>query len=144
MVARWKLNTRSALSGTTSARWRTLSWVETPVGHLSVWQDCDWMQPSANMKPRAELHQSAPSAMARAMSKALTILPAAPSLMRSRTLMPISALCKKLSPSRHAEMVEELEWRRAGAAFRAIDHDEVRIDSRLQHRLANRQKFPLM
>jgi hypothetical protein len=29
------------------------------------------MQPSANMKPRAALHQSAPSAMARAMSKAL-------------------------------------------------------------------------
>ena len=42
------------------------------------------------------------------------------------------------------EMVEEFEWRRAGAAFRAIDHDEVRIDFRLQHRLANRQKFPRM
>ena len=100
MVARWKLNTRSALSGTTSARWRTLSWVETPVGHLSVWQDCDWMQPSANMKPRAELHQSAPSAMTQAMSNALMILPAAPILMRSRALMPISALCTKFNPSR--------------------------------------------
>ncbi len=31
-VVRWKLNTRSDLSGTTSARWRTRSWVETPVG----------------------------------------------------------------------------------------------------------------
>jgi hypothetical protein len=29
------------------------------------------MQPSANMKPRAELHQSAPIAIARAMSKAV-------------------------------------------------------------------------
>ena len=58
------------------------------------------MQPSANMKPRAELHQSAPSAMTRAMSKALMILPAAPILMRSRALMPISALCTKFNPSR--------------------------------------------
>ena len=49
---------------------------------------CDWMQPSENMKPRAELHQSAPSAMARAMSKAVMILPAAPILMRWRAPMP--------------------------------------------------------
>src|SRR5262249_25963383 len=34
------------------------------------------MQPSANIKPRAELHQSAPSAVTRAMSKALMTLPA--------------------------------------------------------------------
>ena len=52
------------------------------------------------MKPRAELHQSAPIAMARAMSKAVAILPAAPILMRSRALMPISALWTKLTPSR--------------------------------------------
>ena len=56
------------------------SWVATPVGQRSVWQLSDWMQPSANMKPRAELHQSAPSAIARAMSKAVAILPAAPML----------------------------------------------------------------
>jgi hypothetical protein len=35
------------------------------------------------MKPRALLHQSAPSAMARAMSKAVRILPEQPSLMLS-------------------------------------------------------------
>ena len=39
------------------------SCVATPVGQWSVWQVCAWMQPSANMKPRAALHQSAPSAM---------------------------------------------------------------------------------
>ena len=94
-VARWKLTTRCILSGTTSARWRVGSWVATPVGQRSVWQCCDWMQPTANMKPRAALHQSAPSAMARTMSKAVMILPAAPSLMRSRTPMPIRALCTK-------------------------------------------------
>ena len=77
-----------------------MSWVATPTGQRSVWQLWDWMQPTANMKPRAALHQSAPSAMARAMSKPDTILPAAPSLMRSRAPMPISALWTKLRPSR--------------------------------------------
>jgi hypothetical protein len=57
-------------------RAREGSCVVTPVGQRSVWQLKDWMQPSANMKPRAELHQSAPIAMARAMSKAVAILPA--------------------------------------------------------------------
>ncbi len=60
----------------------------------------DWIQPSANMKPRAELHQSAPIAIARAMSKAVAILPDAPILMRSRALMPTKALWTKLTPSR--------------------------------------------
>ena len=76
------------------------SCVVTPVGQRSVWQLSDWMQPSENMKPRAELHQSAPIAIARAMSKAVAILPAAPIRMRSRALMPISALWTKLTPSR--------------------------------------------
>jgi len=40
------------------------------------------MQPSANMKPLAELHQSAPIAIARAMSKAVAIFPAAPMRIR--------------------------------------------------------------
>ena len=55
------------MSGTTKARWRERSCVATPVGQRSVWQLSDWMQPSENMKPRAELHQSAPIAIARAM-----------------------------------------------------------------------------
>src|ERR1700726_880180 len=48
----------------------------------------------------AELHQSAPIAIARAMSKAVAIFPAAPMRMRSRALMPINALWTKLTPSR--------------------------------------------
>jgi len=58
------------------------------------------MQPSENIKARAELHQSAPSAIARAMSKAVVILPATPMRMRSRAPIPVSALCTKTSPSR--------------------------------------------
>ena len=78
----------------------TGSCVATPVGQRSVWQLSDWMQPSENMKPRAELHQSAPSAIALAISKAVTILPRAPMRMRSRAPMPTSALCTKTRPSR--------------------------------------------
>ena len=99
-VLSWKWRTRSALSGTTRARWRSWSWVATPVGQRSVWQARDWMQPSANMKPRAALHQSAPSASMRAMSKPVTMLPAAPSLIRSRRPDPTRALCANTSPSR--------------------------------------------
>ncbi len=65
------------LVGTTSACWRSGSCVVTPVGQLPVWQVCAWMQPSAIMKPRAALHQSAPSAIIRAMSKAVITLPGA-------------------------------------------------------------------
>ncbi|MNR15139.1 hypothetical protein D3C85_1316560 [compost metagenome] len=72
----------------------------TPVGHLPVWQAWAWMQPMANMKPRAALHQSAPMAMTRAMSKAVMILPDAPSLMRSRRFTPISVLWTSRSASR--------------------------------------------
>src|SRR5450755_3294784 len=39
-------------------------------------------------------------AMARAMSKAVAILPEAPTRMRLRIFMPTSALCTKLTPSR--------------------------------------------
>ena len=45
---------------------------------------------------------------------------------------------------RHAEMVHELEGSRASAAFLAVDHDEIRIDTGLQHRLADREKLPGM
>ncbi|MNL57268.1 hypothetical protein D3C87_1808150 [compost metagenome] len=72
----------------------------TPVGHLPVWQAWAWMQPMANMKPRAALHQSAPMAITRAMSNAVMILPDAPSLMRSRRFTPISVLCTRRSASR--------------------------------------------
>ena len=41
-------------------------------------------------------------------------------------------------------MIHELQRRRAGAAFVAVDDDEIRIDSGFQHRLADREKFPGM
>ena len=117
-VLRWKLRTRSALSGTTSARWRSGSWVATPVGHLLVWQLCDWMQPMANMKPRAELAQSAPVARTLAISKALTILPLAPTLILSRRLRPTRVLWTNSRPSRSGTPIWSVNSsaRRAGAA----------------------------
>ncbi len=96
----WKLKTRSALSGTTSARMRRGSCVVTPVGQWPVWQVCACRQPRANMKPRAELHQSAPMAMVRAMSNAVTILPLAATRTRSRRFTPTSELCTSMSASR--------------------------------------------
>src|SRR3954468_10212804 len=45
---------------------------------------------------------------------------------------------------RHAQMVHELQRRGAGAALVAVDDDEVGIDAGLDHRLADRQKFPGM
>ena len=98
-VLSWKLATRVALSGTTRAFWRAASCVATPVGQWPVWQFCAWMQPRAIMKPRPALHQSAPSAIMRAMSKAVITLPAAPILMRWRRPTPISVLCTSSSPS---------------------------------------------
>src|SRR3954453_17392786 len=45
---------------------------------------------------------------------------------------------------RHSHVIHELQRRRAGAAFIAIDHDEIGIDSALKHRLADRPEFPGM
>ena len=58
------------------------------------------MQPTANMNPRAALHQSAPKASTRAMSKAEVILPLAPMRIRSRSPTPTKALWAKDNPSR--------------------------------------------
>src|SRR5262249_949993 len=43
---------------------------------------------------------------------------------------------------RHAEVVDELERGRTGAALLAVDDDEVRADAGLKHRFADSQKFP--
>ena len=51
------------------------------------------------MKPRAALHQSAPSAIMRAMSNALTTLPAQPNLILLRRFKPVSVLCTNSKPS---------------------------------------------
>ena len=59
-VARWKLNTRIALSGTSSARVRAASWVATPVGQVFVLHLSAWMQPTANIMALADIVKSAP------------------------------------------------------------------------------------
>jgi hypothetical protein len=67
-----------------------------PLGQRSVWQLRDWMQPSSNMNPRAELHQSAPSVTA--MPNELTILPEQPMRILSLAPMPISVPRTKTRP----------------------------------------------
>ena len=146
-VVSWKRHTRSALSGTTSARWRSGSCVATPVGQWSVWQVCAWMQPSANMKPRAALHQSAPSAIdARDVEGADDLAGGSRAGCASRRSAPTSVLCTSSRPSlqRRADVVGELQRRRAGAALGAVDDDEVGRDAGLEHRLADAEPFPRM
>jgi hypothetical protein len=127
------------------ARWRSGSWVATPVGQAPVWQDCAWMQPIANMKPRAALHQSAPSASTRAMSKAEVILPLThrSGSGRAGRRRP-RALCDEgqAVAQRHADMVHEFQRGRAGAALLAVDHDEIRRDPGVEHGLADRHETP--
>ena len=71
----------------------------TPTGHWLVWQRWDWMQPTANMNARAELHQSAPRAIERAMADAVTILPLAPILNWSRIPAPTRVFWTTSRPS---------------------------------------------
>ncbi len=45
---------------------------------------------------------------------------------------------------RRADVIDELERRRAGAALRAVDDDEIRTNAGLQHGLADRHELPGM
>ena len=45
---------------------------------------------------------------------------------------------------RHADMIDEFQRRGAGAAFLAVDDDEVGLDAGLQHRLADGEELPLV
>ena len=98
------------------------------------------------MKPRAALHQSAPSAMARAMSKAGMILPLAPTLDTVAGVDADQRVVDEIEPfaHRHAEMIDEFQRRRAGAALLAVHDDEIGIDAGLEHRLADREELPRM
>ena len=98
------------------------------------------------MKPRAALHQSAPSAIARAMSKALTILPAAAdadALAHADADQGVVHEDQALA-HRHAEMIDEFERRRAGAALLAVDDDEIGIDPVSSIALQIAQELPGM
>src|SRR5690242_11782859 len=44
----------------------------------------------------------------------------------------------------HADVIGEFERRRAGAAFLAVDDDEIRQDSGRRHRLGDAEPFPRM
>jgi hypothetical protein len=101
--------------------------VATPVGQLPVWQVCAYKQPSANMKPRAELHQSAPSVITRAMSNALTSLPAQPSCWRRPAHVPvIAATCtsdRDGAVGSLAAMMYQPMWSPGRRLFRRLRED---------------------
>jgi hypothetical protein len=80
----------------------------------------------ANMKPRAALHQSAPKAKARAISD-------------QRVMGEAQTLTQ-----RHADMIHEFQGCCAGAAFCAVNHNEIRRDASFNHRLANGEELPWM
>ncbi len=86
----------------------------TPTGHLLVWHACAWMQPTAIIMARALMQKSAPWMMWRTMSCPEVIFPAQPSLMRSRSPEPTSALCIRMSPSTSG--VPTWSWYSSGAA----------------------------
>ncbi|CAM5314061.1 hypothetical protein SHIRM173S_02804 [Streptomyces hirsutus] len=50
-------------------------WVATPVGHLSVWHFCAWMQPIDSIASRPTLIMSAPRAKATAAFSGRPSLP---------------------------------------------------------------------
>ena len=104
------------------------------------------MQPSANMKPRAELHQSAPSAISARDVEAGDHAPAGAEPHRRPQADTDQAVVREQQAlaQRRADMVDEFERRRAGAALRAVDHDEVRMDAGLDHGLADRHELPRM
>ena len=61
----WYRITRRALSSGTRPRCSRRSCVVIPVGQVFLLQCSAWMQPSANMKPRADVTKSAPAHSAR-------------------------------------------------------------------------------
>ena len=116
----------------TRARCRVGSWVATPVGQRSVWQVSDWMQPTReheaarriapvgterhdarDVERRHDLAAGAePDAVAHADADQRVVHEGQPLAQR------------------HADMVHELQRRRAGAALVAVDDDEVGRDAR--------------
>jgi glutathione S-transferase len=86
-----------------------------------------WMQPSANMKPRAALHQSAPSAIMRGDVEGADHLAGAADADAVAQAEPAQRVVHQQQAllQRRAHVVGELQRRRAGAALGAVDHDEV-------------------
>jgi hypothetical protein len=78
------------------------------------------------------------------MSKAVITLPAQPILMLVAQVGAHQRVVHQQQAflQRRADVVAELHRRRAGAALAAVDHDEVRRDAGLQHRLDDAEPFP--
>ena len=101
------------------------------------------MQPTANIIARADIVKSAP------WTDPADDVDAAGDLARRADPDPVAqagadeAVVHQHQPlgQRHADVVLELLRRRAGAAFGAVDDDEVRRDPRRDDRLADRQEL---
>ena len=146
-VARWKLATRSILSGTTSARWRVGSWVATPVGQRSVWQCCDWMQPTREHEAArgvapvgAQRHGAHDVEGGDDLAGGAELDAVAHADADQRVVHEVAG------PARIGLPIWSMNSMRrgAGAALLAVDDDEVGIDAGLQHRLADRQELPFV
>src|SRR6516225_11073036 len=104
------------------------------------------MQTSANMNPRAELHQSAPQRHRPCNIECGDDLPAGADLDPVARADPHQCIVRKGKAvlERHAEMVHKFQRGGAGASLLSVDYDEVRVDIRCKHRLAYRKEFPGM
>jgi hypothetical protein len=101
--------------------------VVMPVGQVLVWQRRAWMQPSANMKPRALLTKSAPQASAQAARAEVTSCPAAMTLTLLDTGLDQGidhARQGLLDRQRH--VIGQRLRRGTGTTFAAVDCDEIR------------------
>ena len=102
------------------------------------------MHPRANMKPRAELHQSAPSPhrphnvegrddLARSADSN--------AVAQARANQRVAHERKALDQGR-ADAVEEFQRCSAGAAFFAVNNDVIRCDTGFDHRFDDGEKLP--
>ena len=104
------------------------------------------MQPSANMKPRPELHQVGAQRHQAHDVEGRRDLAGAADLDLVAQVQADQRVVDEQQPllQWRADIVGEFERRRARAAFGAVDDDEVRRDAGLQHGLGQCEPFPGM
>ena len=102
------------------------------------------MQPSANMKPRAALHQSPPSGPRDIERRDDLAAGAEANLVAQIKSGERVVHQEQRLLQRRADVIGKLDRRGAGAAFAAIDHDEVGRNAGLEHRLADAEELPRM
>ena len=105
-----------------------------------------WIQPTANMNPRAEFAQSAPIERARAMSKAVTSLPLAPRHTCSAQASSAQGIVNKDKAfiEWHAHMIGK--FKRCGPVPPSLPSTTMKSGHIpvSQHRLDDAHKFPPM